>query len=379
LFAHRGEKVLLPEHTVPGYETASILGADFVEPDLCLTKDDVFVCHHDLLLRDGTDVGSRPEFAHLKRQTPDGFNWYIRDFTLAELKTLRIVQQDTGIRPQDYNGLFSIPTFDEYLAVIHRMTFKLNRTIGIVPELKVPTFHNQNRSENFMEKLLLQTLSAHGYPVNLISDGYCEATVDGKKKPIPCPPVIVQCFETPALAYLKSQSDLELLQLIQDQADLLTYKGIEEVGKIAKYYSTWKEYLYVGVAADMKYNNKTWNQTLIDSLGGFVPPRKFAKEVHRHGMKIVLFTIHDSREPSTRGCAVVPGCEPENKTLELDYFFDLGVDGIFIENVAESRAILSGYEDRVEVEAIRSQVRKFMTSVVTFTCSVSGFLCGKAG
>jgi len=312
----------------------------------------------------------------LKRKTPDGFNWFIRDFTLAELKTLRIVQQNTGIRPQDYNGFFTIPTFQEYLGVIHRMTFKLNRTIGIVPELKNPSFHNANRTSNFVEKLLLQTLAEHGYPINLISDGYCEATVDGGKHPIPCPPVIVQCFETPALEYLKSQSDLELLQLIQDQAELLTYKGIKEVSKVAKYYSTWKEYLYVGVAAEMTYNNKTWNETLIDSLGGFVPARKFAKEVHRHGMKVVLFTFHDSREPSTRGCAVVPGCQPEDKTKELDYFFELGVDGIFIENVAESRAILMDFEAQEEIRGVRRSARNFASALATYTCNVSGYLCG---
>ncbi|CAG7721823.1 unnamed protein product, partial [Allacma fusca] len=279
-----------------------------------------------------------------KRKTPDGFNWFIRDFTLAELKTLRIIQQNIGIRPQDYNGFFTIPTFQEYLDVIHRMTFKLNRTIGIVPELKNPSFHNANRPPNFMETLLLQTLARNGHPLNSHYCGNCEATVHGSKYPIPCPHVIVQCLETPTLVYLKSKSDLELLQLVDYQAELLTYEGIKEVAKVAKYYSTSKEYLYVGVAPDLRYNNVTFNKTLVSSLGGFVPPREFAKEVHRHGMKIALYTISDSREPSTRGCAIVPGCEPANKTKEMDYFFKLGVDGLFIENVAESLAILMDFK-----------------------------------
>ncbi|CAG7820081.1 unnamed protein product, partial [Allacma fusca] len=130
LFAHRGEKVLFPEHTIPAYKTASILGADFVEPDLVLTKDDIFVCHHDLYLRDGTDVAEHPEFSHLKEQiSPGNFNWYIRNFTLAELKTLRVIQQKTGVRPQEYNRLFTIPTFREYLQAVHEMIYKLNKTI----------------------------------------------------------------------------------------------------------------------------------------------------------------------------------------------------------------------------------------------------------
>jgi len=131
LFAHRGEKILVPEHTVPAYEIASILQADYVEPDLQLTKDNVLVCHHDAFLEENTDVEDRPEFDGLK--TPMGdqkYRWYIRNFTLAQLQSLRLKQEAVGIRPLDFDLLFRIPTFDEYLRTVHRMTYKLNRTIG---------------------------------------------------------------------------------------------------------------------------------------------------------------------------------------------------------------------------------------------------------
>ena len=93
IYAHRGEKVLMPEHTIPAYEFASILGADFVEPDLCVTQDNQLVCFHDLELGSGTDVKDHPEFDHLKHNTSHGYDWYIRNFTLAELKTLKVVQK----------------------------------------------------------------------------------------------------------------------------------------------------------------------------------------------------------------------------------------------------------------------------------------------
>ena len=195
-----------------------------------------------------------------------------------------------------------------------------------------------------MEKQLLITLASQGYPVNGVDEGNCKANISGTLHDIKCPPVIVQCFETPALEYLKSQTDLELLHLVDDPK-LLTYKGMQRVAQIAKYYSTWKEYLYVGVAAEMTYRNKTWNETEVEQLGGFIPPKEFAVQAHKLGLKINLYTFPDSREPSTRGCAIVPGCEPANKIKELSYYFDLGVDSIFIENVAESKAILSQYED----------------------------------
>ncbi len=37
--AHRGASGYLPEHTLAGYELAIDQGADFIEPDLVMTKD----------------------------------------------------------------------------------------------------------------------------------------------------------------------------------------------------------------------------------------------------------------------------------------------------------------------------------------------------
>ena len=47
LIAHRGASWDAPEHTIAAYELALKQGADFVEPDLQLTKDGVLVCLHD--------------------------------------------------------------------------------------------------------------------------------------------------------------------------------------------------------------------------------------------------------------------------------------------------------------------------------------------
>lgn len=140
LAAHRGEKVLMPEHTVGSYEFAAIEGADYVEPDLVLTSDGHFVCFHDLSLRDGTNVADLPQFADrtmsLTIDLGGGFNqtitndWFIHNFTLAELKQIRVKQLVRGIRPQYFNTLFEIPTFEEYLGVIHKMSHLQNKSIG---------------------------------------------------------------------------------------------------------------------------------------------------------------------------------------------------------------------------------------------------------
>lgn len=87
----------------------------------------------------GTDVADHPEFFD-KMMNYTGVigvvhetivnDWYIQDFTLEELKTLKVHQNQDGVRPQYFNEQFGIPTFQEYLDVIHKMTYKLNRIIG---------------------------------------------------------------------------------------------------------------------------------------------------------------------------------------------------------------------------------------------------------
>src|SRR5262245_14280061 len=54
--AHRGASGLAPEHTMAAYRLALEHRADFVEPDLALSKDGVLVCLHDDSLERTTNV-----------------------------------------------------------------------------------------------------------------------------------------------------------------------------------------------------------------------------------------------------------------------------------------------------------------------------------
>src|SRR5674476_726897 len=79
LIAHRGASWDAPEHTLAAYELALSQGADFVEPDLQLTKDGVLVCMHDTGLERTTDV----EQVYPQRvQTVGGkTTWPVAEFT----------------------------------------------------------------------------------------------------------------------------------------------------------------------------------------------------------------------------------------------------------------------------------------------------------
>lgn len=63
VIAHRGASGERPEHTLAAYERAIDSGADYIEPDLVVTKDLVLVARHETEIGGTTDVASREEFA----------------------------------------------------------------------------------------------------------------------------------------------------------------------------------------------------------------------------------------------------------------------------------------------------------------------------
>src|SRR5215470_17686897 len=85
VIAHRGASGYVPEHTLAGYFIAIQQGADYVEPDLVITRDGALVVRHENEIGGTTDVASHPEFAARKTtKTLDGqpmTGWFTEDFT----------------------------------------------------------------------------------------------------------------------------------------------------------------------------------------------------------------------------------------------------------------------------------------------------------
>src|SRR5258706_1046346 len=96
VIGHRGAHGYLPAHTLEGYALAIELGADFIQPDLVSTKDGHLIARHEPNLIATTDLSSRPKFASRRRTAIiDGAadtGFLSSDFTLAEIKQLRAVQ-----------------------------------------------------------------------------------------------------------------------------------------------------------------------------------------------------------------------------------------------------------------------------------------------
>ena len=192
----RGGTGYLPEHTLESYALAIDLGADFVEPDLVMTRDGHLIARHEPNLIATTDVKDRPEFASRKRiAVVDGFaeeGWFASDFTLAEIKTLRAVQA-FGERPQQFNGQFTIPTLEEIIQLVKRKGNEKDRFIGIYPETKHPTYH---RSIGLpLEPKLVQVIRRAGW--------------DHRTSP-----VFIQSFEQSNLKLLRTMTRVRLIQLV---------------------------------------------------------------------------------------------------------------------------------------------------------------------
>lgn len=196
IIAHRGASGYLPEHTLEAYGLAIEQGADVIEPDLVFTKDGVLVARHDRYLSTTTNVADKPEFATRKRANADPKtepreDWWVEDFTLAELKTLRARQPFPG-RTKEHDDKFAIPTFSEMLALVAAKAKEAGRPVGVYPETKHPAYFASIGHE--FEAPLLAALN--GFDAG---------------------PVFIQSFEPEILKRLKGKTTAKLVQLVYEK------------------------------------------------------------------------------------------------------------------------------------------------------------------
>ena len=202
VIGHRGASGALPEHTLEAYQRALNDGADCIEPDLVMTKDNQLAVRHDTYLSTTTNVASKPEFASRKRRSTDPeyegrMDWWVADFTMAELKTLRAVQSFPG-RTKFYDGLYQIPTFEEVLQLAKSRLTVAGKAVCVYPEAKSPAYHAQIGKAD-MAGEILAALKKHG--------------MDG-----PGSPVFIQSFEPDFVQRIDGMTELPVVMLVADRA-----------------------------------------------------------------------------------------------------------------------------------------------------------------
>ena len=277
VIAHRGASGYLPEHTLAAYDMAINMGADFIEPDLVLTKDGHLIARHDYFLGTTTDVADRPEFAdHRKiRDGYEGGEWFVEDFTLAEIKTLKARQPFPG-RSADHDGLYEVPTFAEVLALAERRSVELGRPIGVYPETKHPA-HFKAMELDFVPPLLSAL------------DGFTQ-------------PVFIQSFEPDILRELKPKTDHPLIMLVFPTQD-----GSPNVSLSVP----------LDVAAEFADGVGPYKELLRDPETG--APSDFVARAHALGLKVHPWTFRDDQ--------VGEGFETID--AEMTFYLDQGIDGLF--------------------------------------------------
>ncbi|NES97904.1 MAG: glycerophosphodiester phosphodiesterase [Desertifilum sp. SIO1I2] len=303
IIAHRGASGYRPEHTLESYELAIEMGADFIEPDLVISRDGHLIARHENNITETTDVAERAEFAARKicklidNKTVTG--WFSEDFTLAELKTLR-AKERLPFRNQTYNGQFQTPTLREILTLAQQKTQETGREIGIYPETKHPSYFQSIGLP--LEEPLVKILQEFGYTSSVS-------------------PLFIQSFEIANLKKLNQMIDVPLVQLLGEenqqpydlvlQADKRTYQDLTTpagLSQIAAYADA------IGPSKRLIIPQTEDSQLL--------PPTLLIQEAHQVGLKVHAWTFRNE--------ACFLASEYQNQPeREYKQFFQLGVDGVF--------------------------------------------------
>ena len=305
VIAHRGASGSRPEHTLESYKLAIEEGADFIEPDLVMTRDHVLVARHENEISGTTDVATHPEFA--ARQVTkiiDGQSftgWFTEDFTLVELKTLRARERLPELRPQNcaYDGQFEIPTFSEILALAATRPER----VGVYPEIKHGTYFDG--LDMNMEAPLLAALEQAGF--TKASD-----------------PVFIQSFEVGNLERLRKLTQLRLVQLIDGTGHPADRPELPSTTMITP----------AGLAAIARYADAIGvTKALIvprDASGQSLSPTMLVDDAHKAGLKIHAWTFRAENAflPAEWRAGTDPAAHGA-LAAELRQFYELGIDGVF--------------------------------------------------
>lgn len=332
LYAHRGASALRPEHTLAAYAKAIQDGADFVEPDLVATRDGMLIARHENAITDTTDVATRPEFAHRKtRKTIDGEaheGWFVSDFTLAELKTLRAVERLPKMRGTAYDGQFQVVSFEEVIDFVAAESAARGRTIGLIPELKHSTWFAA--AGLALEPRLVAALKDHAYTRRA--------------------PVVVQSFETANLQQLRKTlgkpANVTLAQLVVAggkydalrPADVALQGGSLTYGEMVSARGLRTMAAYADVVAPV-------TRAVIplgpdERLAG---PTTLVADAHAAGLQVVAWTFRPENAFLAADFRNGEGLSARNdagSVAEMRRYLETGIDGLFSDDPGLARAAI---------------------------------------
>lgn len=244
VIAHRGASGYLPEHTMASKAMAYAMKPNFIEQDLVLSKDDIPIVIHDIVLETVTDVTTK----FPNRNRSDG-KYYVIDFTFEELSELNVFERiDNNSGKAVYRNrfplrksTFKLHSLQEEIEMIQGLNKSTKNNIGIYPEIKEPAFHLKEGKD--ISKIVLNVLTEYGY---VSKNDKC----------------MLQCFDVKELKRIRQElrSNLFLVQLIEFRNE---EKNIDEYATYADGIGPWYKQMSVN----------------------------FVKEAHEVGLKVHAYTF----------------------------------------------------------------------------------------
>jgi glycerophosphoryl diester phosphodiesterase len=296
VIAHRGASGYLPEHTLAAKAMAYAQGADYIEQDLVMTRDDEIVVLHDHHLDTVTNVKDLfPD-----RARADG-RYYVIDFTLDELRRLAVYErfrERDGVRVAVYKdrfplqrSTFRINTLAEEIELIQGLNKSTGRTVGIYPEIKSPAFHRGEGKD--ISVAVLETLKGYGYTTKRDA-------------------VFLQCFDPYELQRIHDElqpsmaMDISLVQLLGTEPEFkpaLTAAGLAQIAEFAD-----------GIGPSMLL--------LVTADSSESAPQSTGLVERAHGLGLVVHPYTFRRDQ-------LPNFADDYEHLLTIFLDDIGVDGVF--------------------------------------------------
>ena len=313
VIAHRGVPGSRLEHTRPSYELAILEGADYIEPDVVSTRDGILVVRHENEIGGTTDVAEHPEFADRRAaKFIDGVpltGWFTEDFTLEEIKTLRVRERLPKLRPQNIGlgGQQQILTFDEVLDVAEQANRTREAKIGVYVETKHPTYFAGIGID--LNDLLIDNLERRG-----------ANHADSK--------VIIQSMETGNLRRLRERTRLPLIQLMDRTGapyDLVAAQDRRTYADL----TTVAELVTIADYADGIGPNKS--QVISrDRRANLRADTGLVGKAHDLGLLVHIWTMRNENNFLPKNLRIgTDVAAPGDAQAEYLAFFGVGVDGVF--------------------------------------------------
>ncbi|UAK26645.1 glycerophosphodiester phosphodiesterase [Sphingomonas nostoxanthinifaciens] len=334
VFGHRGASALRPEHTLASYAKAVADGADFIEPDLVISKDGALVIRHENNIAGTTDVAKHPEFADRKTEKiVDGerqVGWFVEDFTLAELKTLRAVERLPQLRPANaaLDGRFDLVTWPEMVDFAAAESLARGRPIGLVPELKHSTYFQSIGLP--LEDRFLATLGQHDYLSRCA--------------------LVIQSFEIANLKYMRGKlgrrANLQLMQLTSSEAAAEHPADVVKAGGTLTYGAMMAPAGLADIAAYADILAPDTRAIIpLDAQKRLGRPTPVVADAHKAGLLVLPYTFRPENyflAADFRDGAGDAARNEAGSVAEMKRYLAAGIDGFFTDDPGLGRRAVDG-------------------------------------